>query len=120
MKEIIQQRSKEVSLAIINMVEMLPSKIAALHIAKQIIRSSTSVAANCRIACQTGTSKEYIDKLQIVIEEAGETLFWLEIIRENKWCSPNQIDKVYKEMTDLLSVFISSAKSVKNTMRVIT
>jgi len=117
MREAIKRRSKEVSLAIINMTEKFPGKMAAVHVAKQIIRSSTSVAANYRAVCRARSNKEFIAKLEIAIEEADETLFWLEIIKDKKWFVESQIDKIFGEMNELLSIFISSAKTVKNKMK---
>ena len=118
MKEEIKRRSKEVSLAIMNMIEEFPDKIAAVHIAKQIVRSATSVAANYRAVCRARSTREFIAKLQIVIEEADETLFWLEIIRDKKWYPENRVGDLFKEMNELLSIFISSVKTVKNKIKI--
>lgn len=118
MKEEIKRRSKEVSLVVMNMTEEFPDKIASVHVAKQIVRSATSVAANYRAVCRARSNREFIAKLQIVIEEADETLFWLEIIREKKWYPDKEIDDVFKEMNELLSIFISSVKTVKNKMNI--
>jgi four helix bundle protein len=46
----------------------------------QLIKSSTSVAANYRAACRARSKKEWFAKISIVVEEIDESNFWLEII----------------------------------------
>jgi four helix bundle protein len=52
-------------------------------IGKQLIRSVTSTAANYRAACLSRSKKEFYSKISIVVEEADETLFWLEILKDS-------------------------------------
>ncbi len=114
MKEEIKKRSKDLAIAIINYVGTFTRyHIAGKHIAKQMIRSATSVAANYRAVCRARSDKEFIAKLEIVIEEADETMLWLEVISEKEWISNKQIEVLYEEMNQLLSIFISSAKTIK-------
>jgi four helix bundle protein len=114
MKEEIKRRSKKLALSIISMSESLPRSMAGKHIANQLIRSATSVAANYRAVCRARSDNEFVAKLQIVIEEADETLFWLEIIGEQKWIDEKDISLFHDEMNQLLSIFISSAETIKN------
>jgi hypothetical protein len=58
-----KRRTNEVALAIINMTEEMPSKLTSIHIARQIVRSATSVAANYRAVCRSRSDKEFIAKL---------------------------------------------------------
>ena len=60
-------------------------------IGKQIVRSATSVAANYRAACRARSKAEFISKLCVVVEEANETLFWLEIIGDSNLLPPKKL-----------------------------
>ena len=115
MKEQIQHRSKQLALAIIKLSEHLPNSRVGWTFTDQIVRSSTSVAANYRAVCRARSDKEFIAKMGIVIEEADETLFWLEMIEESKIINQNsEIKNLKKEANELVSIFVASVKTVKN------
>lgn len=110
----LQQRSKQFALAIIKIAQSLPNNRVGWTFTDQIVRSSTSVAANYRAVCRARSDKEFISKMGIVIEEADETLFWLEMIEESNLISePSEIIKLKKEANELVSIFVASAKTVK-------
>jgi four helix bundle protein len=75
MKEQIQSRTKKMALEIIKLSEYLPNKSVGWTFSNQIIRSATSVAANYRAVCRAKSDKDFISKMEMVIEEADETLF---------------------------------------------
>ena len=79
----LQIRSKRFALDIIKLVEYLPNNRVGWTFTDQIVRSSTSVAANYRAVCRAKSDKDFISKMETVIEEADETLFWLEMIEES-------------------------------------
>ena len=60
---------------IIDLVEKLPNLISARVVANQIVKSGTSVGANYRAVCRARSDREFISKMNIVVEEADETLF---------------------------------------------
>lgn len=107
-------RTKKFSLEIINLVESLPNSISCRVIANQIIRSGTSVAANYRAACRARSDKEFISKMNIVLEEADETVFWLEIILDKKWITEFKTKSLLDEANQLVAIFVSSLKTVNS------
>ena len=110
----LKNRTKIFALTIIDLVEKLPNTISGRTISNQLVRSGTSVGANYKAVCRERSDKEFIAKLGIVIEEADETLFWLEIIESKKWLNQSEIDKIIKEANELTSIFVSSAKIFKS------
>ncbi len=105
-------RTKNFSILIINLVEKLPNTIARKTIANQIIRSGTSVGANYRAVCRARSDKEFISKMNIVLEEADETMFWLELIMDRKWFNENEVSNLLDEGNQLTAIFVSSLKTV--------
>lgn len=105
-------RTKKFSLEIIDLVEKMPNSIACRTISNQIIRSGTSVGANYRAVCRARSDKEFVSKMNIVLEEADETVFWLEIINEKKWLSDLEIQNALDEGNQLTAIFVSSLKTV--------
>jgi four helix bundle protein len=107
-------RTKDFSLMIIDLVEKLPNSISGRAISNQIIRSGTSVGANYRAVCRARSDKEFVSKMNIVLEEADETLFWLEIIDYKFWINESEIKKLLDEGNQLTAIFVSSLKTVNN------
>ncbi len=83
------------------------------HVRGQLIRCSTSVAANYRAACVAQSKAAFIAKLSIVIEESDETKFWLEFIIEEKIFSEKKISALLKEANELSSIFIITRKTTE-------
>jgi len=102
----LQIRTKKFALEIIRFVELLPNNRVGWTFTDQIIRSSTSVAANYRAVCRAKSDRDFINKIGTVIEEADETLFWLEMIEES--------EILKQEANELTAIFVSSIKTIKN------
>ena len=109
----LKNRTKSFSIMILDLVEELPVSIAGKAIANQIVRSGTSVGANYRAVCRARSDREFISKMNIVVEESDETLFWLELIEEKKWIDIDKLLMLTKEANELTSIFVSSLKTVK-------
>ncbi len=111
----LQQRSKQFALAIIKITEHLPNNRVGWTFTDQIVRSSTSVAANYRAVCRAKSDKDFVSKMGTVIEEADETLFWLEMIEESKIINHHsEIKYLQREANELVSIFVASVKTVKS------
>ncbi|MEW6287103.1 MAG: four helix bundle protein [Chloroflexota bacterium] len=82
-----------------------------------MIRSSTSVAANYRAACRGRTSPDFANKLGVVEEEADESLFWLEMLRDAKLVSGEKRNTLLKEADELTAIFTASHKTAKANLR---
>lgn len=91
----------------------LPESPVGRHIRGQLIRCSTSVAANYRAANLAHSKAAFVAKLSIVIEEADESGFWLEFATDEKLLNENSSLSLIKEAIELTSIFISSRKSIQ-------
>lgn len=112
MNKDLKERTKQFSLAILNTAEQLPLSISGKVVANQLIRSGTSVGANYRAVCRSRSNKEFIAKMNIVLEDADEVCFWLELINEKKWIPSEIIDINLKEANELTAIFVSSLKTI--------
>ena len=104
-------RTKEFAKQIIKLCRDLPNNREGRLIGNQIFRSGTSVAANYRAACRARSIADFISKLAIVEEEADETLFWLELIKEMKILDNDFIDSLMKENDEIIAIIVSSIKT---------
>ena len=108
-----RKRTKEFAKEIITLCRKLPDNREGRLIGNQLFRSGTSVAANYRAACRARSTADFISKLAIVEEEADETLFWLELIKEMKILDDNLLDSLMKENDELIAIFVSSIKTTR-------
>jgi len=106
-------RTKQFALRIIKVVEALPNSITGRAIGNQLIRSGTSIGANYRAACRGRSKAEFNSKLHIVLEEADETIFWLELIIEAKLLNENRIKSILSESIELVKIFSRSYYKAK-------
>lgn len=102
--QIFAKRTKTLAIKIINELTELPYSDKVSVIRKQIFRSASSTAANYRAMCRARSDKEKYAKICIVVEEADETVFWLEVIEEVNMISQTRIDEVMKEAIEILKV----------------
>ncbi|AZA85107.1 four helix bundle protein [Chryseobacterium lactis] len=102
--QIFRERTKNFSIAIIRTFSSLPYSDDISIIRKQIIRSSTSVAANYRAVSRARSDKEKFAKMCIVVEEIDETQLWLEIIEDLEYINPEKILLLKTECEELVKV----------------
>lgn len=113
--ETLKQRTKAFALRIIRLVDHLPNNRVGWTYSDQIVRSGTSVAANYRAVCRAKSDKDFVSKMETVIEETDETQFWLEMIDASGVYGGEQAELVWlqSESDELLSIFVRSVKTVK-------
>ncbi len=112
-KDELKNRTKRFALRILKLARSLPKNDESRIIGRQIIRSGTAVGANYRAACRARSTSEFIAKLGIVIEEADETVFWLEIIIESGLMKRELVDLLLSEANELTAIFVSAIKTKK-------
>jgi four helix bundle protein len=109
-----KSRTKQFAIRVVRMVDTLPHRPVAWAISKQILRSATSVAANYRAVCRSRSRAEFIARMGVVMEEADETLFWLELIAETGLLSDKLLAPLADEATQLVSVFASAYATARS------
>jgi len=90
------------------------SSILGTHLARQLIRSSTSVAANYRSACLAHSKAGFIAKISIVLEEIDESAFWLEFINDEKLVKNKLLSSLVDEANELKAIFYTSSKTSRS------
>ena len=116
----LQERMTTFAVRIVKMVDSMPSTVAGLAIARQIIRSGTSPSANYRAACLAKSDKDFANKMKMVEEELDETCHWLEIIMRSEIMPITRLQPLYQESKELLSIIVRSIVTTKTRMKVDT
>jgi len=116
----LQQRTKQLALRIIKLFQAIPKTNEADIIGKQLLRSSTSVGANYRAACRARSPKEFYSKLSIVIEEADETMYWIELLMDANIIKASLLVDLLHENEEILKIIVSARKKYQeNQLRII-
>jgi four helix bundle protein len=111
----LEDRLVEFSILIIDVVEILPNTKASNHLANQLIRSGTSPALNYGEAQSAESKSDFVHKLKIILKELRETRICLRIIKRLKNKNPiENIDFVYDECNQLISIFVKSIKTAQS------
>ena len=112
----IQKRAMIIALEVIKLTKLFPICQESKVITYQIIKASTSTAANYRAAGRAKSSKDFIAKLGIAEEEGDETIFWLEMILEAKLSSLEHIEPIKQEASEILAIIVASIKTAKQNL----
>ena len=109
-----KNRTKQIALRVIRLVELLPNTSSANIIGKQLLRSATSVGANYRAACRGKSTADVLHKLAIVEEEADESLYWLKLLIESKIVSANKLSVLTSDINEIVAMTVSSIKTLRS------
>ena len=108
----LKDHTKTFTLRIIKLTRAIPkSDDAGRVIAKQIVRSGTSVAANYRASCRARSQAEFISKIGTVEEEADETALWLELLVESGIMPARKLSALLQEANELTAIMAASRKT---------
>lgn len=109
----LKTRTKQFAVRIIKLCDNLPRSLSSRVIANQLMRSATSVGANYRAACRARSKPDWINKLGVVLEEADESAFWLELIVDAGLMSAAKTAALLKEANELTAIFTASLLTSK-------
>ena len=110
----LQDRTKTFAIKIIHAFAALPKLETARIIGRQFLRSGTSVAANYRAASRARSKAKFISKLGVVVEEADETFFWLDLLVDSGLVRSEVVETLRVECNELLRIFSSSLATAKS------
>jgi len=107
-----RNRTKKFVVDNIRFYRTLPKTDEGKIIGKQLLRSSSSVGSNYRAACRARSQGEFYSKLSIVVEEADESVFWMEVMEEADVVKPNEVFKLKSEALEILKVLSTARKTI--------
>jgi len=112
-QEQLRHRTKQFALRIIRLFRHLPRSTEAQVLGKQLLRSGTSVGANYRAAGRSRSKAEFVSKIGIVVEEADETVFWIECLIESGIVKEELLKDLLVEANELLAIFAASHRTAR-------
>lgn len=113
-KEELKMRTKSFAIRTFKFLMAIEKNNAVDVVSYQLFKSSSSVAANYRAVCRGKSDSDFLNKLKVVDEEADESLFWLEFIKELEInCNKIELKELIKEADELVSIFSAAIKTIK-------
>ncbi len=109
----LQQRAKKFHVDVIKLCSDFPKNAAGFETAKQLIRSAGSVGANYSATVRAKSNADFIYKIQIVLEEADESHYWLEVVKEAEIEHGIEVDRLIDEANQLTAIFAATRKTIK-------
>jgi len=111
--DVLKQRAYQFALYIIKLFRELPKDDVARVIGRQLLKSGTSVAANYRAAGRARSRAEFVSKMGVVVEEADESAFWLDLLVDSGIVSMGVLSGIVREANELLAIFAASYHTAK-------
>ncbi|MCL5103949.1 MAG: four helix bundle protein [Armatimonadetes bacterium] len=110
----LRARTKAFALRIIQLTDILPRTRVADVMGRQLLRCGTSVGANYRSACRAKSKADFAAKMAIVLEEADECVYWIELLIGSGLCKTDAVAELAAEANALVSIAVSSIKTAKS------
>jgi four helix bundle protein len=108
-------RNKRFVMEVFSSIESLPSNRIYDSLVRQLVRCSSSVGANYRAACRAKSTADFINKLKIVEEEAGESSYFIDLLYEleKNGKNHNRLMSLLKESNELVAIYSASLVTIK-------
>ena len=113
----LRKRTKDFAIRIIKLTQALPRNDTAKILGRQVLRSGTSVGANYRAVCRARSRAEFGSRMAVVVEEADETVYWLELLVDTAIVPLKRLGSLMKEANELLALFAASHRTAKLGLR---
>src|SRR5437870_4188283 len=114
----LQKRTKTFHVNVIKLCEHFPKNAAGFETAKQLIRSAGSVGSNYRAVCRGKSKADFIYKIEVVLKEADESLYWLEVAKETEFARCKLFDDLIIEANELVSIFNAADITAKKNRQI--
>ncbi len=112
--EKLKERTRKFAVDIILFCNTLKKVKASSVISYQLVKSATSTGANYRAVCRARSKAEFFSKISIVVEEADETEYWLEIIKDAHLSNEKEeLKRLINEANEITKI-MSKARNTTN------
>jgi len=111
------EKSRKFSIRIYNLYKFLCDEKKEFTLAKQLLRSGTSIGANLSEAKYAVSKKEFLVKTTISLKECAETEYWLDLLKETNLLTQTEYESIIKDCKDILYLLISTTKTLKQQLK---
>lgn len=109
----IERRTFQFAVRIVKMVQTIPRSVAGAVVARQLMRSGTSVGANVEEAQGSQSKKDFTRRMNIARSEAREVLYWLRLVKETELLPSERLGELIREADELVRILTTIVKRSK-------
>ena len=114
----LKDKSYSFAVEIVKLVELLRKEKSEYVLSKQLLRSGTSIGALIREGEFAQSQLDFINKLSISLEEANETLYWLNLLKDCSYIDVEIFNDKDIKVKELISMLVSSINTMKSKLKV--
>ena len=112
-ESILRTKSEDFGLRIINCYKFLCKEKNEYVMAKQLLRSGTSIGANVTEGIYAQSRNDFLSKLSISLKEAQETSYWLRLLYKSEYLDNNQFMSINKDNEEIIKLLVATIKTTK-------
>ena len=112
--EQLKKRTMRFALDVCKLLKQLPWDEPGPTVKRQLAKAATGTAFNYRASCRARSHDEFTAKMGVVAEEADESQSWLEFIEAARLIESKEVDRLYKESTELCAIFSASVGTARS------
>ncbi|MBS1776175.1 MAG: four helix bundle protein [Bacteroidetes bacterium] len=109
----IQEKSLVFAVRIVKLYKILAENKKEYVLSKQVLRSGTAIGALAREAEHAQSKADFLNKMNIGLKEANETLYWLILLKETEYLSQMEFQSIYADAEELVKILVSIVKTTK-------
>jgi four helix bundle protein len=110
----LRDRTKAYAAAVVRLFIGIPRHREEVRVlGRQLLRSGTSVAAHAREASRARSDSEFCSKLDGLLQEADESVLWLELLRDECGITGERVDRLLAETNEILAIFTTIVSKVR-------
>lgn len=106
-ENVIVSKSYAFAIRIVKLYDYLKKDKQEFVLAKQVLRSGTSVGANVEEAVAGQSAADFIHKLSIARKEARETSFWLRLLNDTGYIADTQFESIHSDCEEIIKILNS-------------
>ena len=110
----LRERTLRFALRVMRLCRTLPETWEARFIADQLFRAASRTSANYHAACRARSKRDFIYKMNSVVEESDESLFWLKFVGRSGLNETQEQQELFRESGELVAIFVQSAKTASD------
>ncbi len=113
----LKEKTMKFAIRIVNLYKYLIENKKEFILSKQLLKSGTSIGANCREGDFAQSKTDFIHKLSIAQKECSETLYWLELIFSTKHITETEFKSIFFDAEEIMKLLTASIKTAKNNLK---
>lgn len=113
----IQRKSLEFAIGVVRLYKHMVERKKEYVLSKQLLRSGTAIGALVREAEHAQSKPDFLNKMNVALKEANETVYWLMLLKETGYLSESEFQSQYSDAEELLKILASIVKTTKERLR---